>query len=449
MKSFLRYVRHCFSMSNQDRNCSALGINISFGLLVLGIFLILLCPAVSASYSGNFISATAYTPLAIGDTLYFDVVVQNTGTDTWLGQATYPYIQSWYVLTTGSYGTMKSGPVSNVVGGAQTTYEESLGPSYLPTVAGNYTQGFGLYYNASTTGTYYQMTNSPQSVPFTLSNIVDNTWTKSAGTWNWDDRKNWSNRNRAFMYHNAKFTNAGIISSATINVGGTETINALVFDSSLDFSLGGSSGSLSLISGQISRTTSSAGTQTITRPVILDTNGVWNIGGSGQLAISGAISGGYFLQKTGAGILKLSGANTYNQSTQVKNGTLILAGGSSTSSAFSVDAGAVLENSATSYSISGNVTNLGTLLVDSGSSLTFNMLSGSGNTQVAGSMTATSIVQNQLSISSGGMVTIQPISGGKANMMIAGVPEPGSFVLLLMAVVIGSVNCIKKLLFDH
>jgi len=34
-------------------------------------------------------------------------------------------------------------------------------------------------------------------------------------------------------------------------------------------------------------------------------------------------------------------------------------------------------------------------------------------------------------------------------MMIAGVPEPGSFVLLLLAVVIGSVNCIKKLLFDH
>lgn len=51
------------------------------------------------------------------------------------------------------------------------------------------------------------------------------------------------------------------------------------------------------------------------------------IGGTGNIAIQGVISGAYGLTKTGNNVLTLSGANTYSGTTTVNGGTLRLAGG--------------------------------------------------------------------------------------------------------------------------
>ncbi len=61
-------------------------------------------------------------------------------------------------------------------------------------------------------------------------------------------------------------------------------------------------------------------------------------------------------------------------------------------------------------------------------------MTGTGNTIVNGVLTANSIVQNTLTLGAGAMVTINPIPGGPlGDGTIQPVPEPGTFVMLLMA----------------
>lgn len=82
-----------------------------------------------------------------------------------------------------------------------------------------------------------------------------------------------------------------------------------------------------------------------------------------------------------------------------------------------------------------DLANSGTLSVGAGSEfdVTGN-LTGTGNTIVNGVLTANSIVQNTLTLGAGAMVTINPIPGGPlGDGTIQPVPEPGTFVMLLMA----------------
>ncbi len=61
-------------------------------------------------------------------------------------------------------------------------------------------------------------------------------------------------------------------------------------------------------------------------------------------------------------------------------------------------------------------------------------LTGTGNTIVNGLMTANSIVQNTLTIGEGATLTINPIAGGPlGDGTIQAVPEPGTFIMLLIA----------------
>ena len=61
-------------------------------------------------------------------------------------------------------------------------------------------------------------------------------------------------------------------------------------------------------------------TNTINLPLVLQTTPTINIVNFGSLAITGNISGGFGLNETGAGLLSLSGANTFTGNISVGNG---------------------------------------------------------------------------------------------------------------------------------
>ena len=119
---------------------------------------------------------------------------------------------------------------------------------------------------------------------------------------------------------------------------------------------------MTIATGSFSRSAASAGTQTITQPVILGANAVWDLAGSGQVIVSGEISGDYSLEKRGAGTLNLSGPNSYTGLTRVQNGTLVVSGGSTASPAFDVISGSTLSFTGGSFDMRyAAFTNAGTI----------------------------------------------------------------------------------------
>jgi autotransporter-associated beta strand protein len=194
-----------------------------------------------------------------------------------------------------------------------------------------------------------------------LIDTVVKTWSNGAGTLLWGAAGNWTSSGVPTAAHSTYFTNSGITTNDTITLGADHSVDALLFDTTTSFTIGGATGTLTLASGTLSRSKTSSGTQTIARPLALGADAVWYVDGSGQLSITGAISGNYYLEKGGTGTLNLSGANTYTGANRVKNGTLIISGGSTASAAFETVSGTTLTFSGGAHSLTGAAfTNSGT-----------------------------------------------------------------------------------------
>jgi autotransporter-associated beta strand protein len=156
--------------------------------------------------------------------------------------------------------------------------------------------------------------------------LTTKTWTKGAGTLSWADAANWGPNGAPDATWDVTLTGAGLAGGDVLNLAGNQTVNLLSIDASTSFTVGGSSGTLTIAKGNLMRTAASAGTQTIARPVALGASAIWDVAGSGQLAVSGAVSGtGFALEKRGPGTLLLAGANTYTGATTVSAGTLQIA----------------------------------------------------------------------------------------------------------------------------
>ena len=134
----------------------------------------------------------------------------------------------------------------------------------------------------------------------------------------------------------------------------------LIWNTTNAVSLSGSV--LTLRSGNLSRNdvTGAEGIQSISSDLVLGASGSWTVNSSdGQLAVSGVVSDGgntYGIEKTGAGSLNLSGANTYAGTTAVSAGTLVVSnvsGSGTGTDAVSVASGATLSGTG---SLSGLVT---------------------------------------------------------------------------------------------
>jgi autotransporter-associated beta strand protein len=157
--------------------------------------------------------------------------------------------------------------------------------------------------------------------------------------------------------------------------------------------------------------------------VFFNTSTAYSLSGA---AIRGAADVGVF----GGGHVTLGNANTYTGSTIIDDGTLTLAGSTTTGSVL-VAVNGTLELStpggAAALLPDTPITNDGNLRVLTAGQQA-GAIDGAGSTTVTGSLTADSIVQDTLTVGAGGSVTIREtvVAGGASQ-----VPEPSPFVLLL------------------
>ena len=153
--------------------------------------------------------------------------------------------------------------------------------------------------------------------------------------------------------------------------------------------------------------------------------------------------------KTGEGVLKLTGVNTYSGETVVEAGRFKVTGSIFNTSRVTVGESATLElagatGSATAASLT--IDNDGTIVVSTAAQKV-GIITGTGITQVnsGASLTAISIIQDSLIIGFSGSGMSSEIPGNVVSS-VSQVPEPSTFVLLaagafgLLACVTGRVR---------
>ncbi|HWB52694.1 MAG TPA: autotransporter-associated beta strand repeat-containing protein, partial [Tepidisphaeraceae bacterium] len=207
-------------------------------------------------------------------------------------------------------------------------------------------------------------------------------------TWNglhnnsWAQGNNWNGNAVPGTGDTADFDASASPPRVLINLNANQSVYALEFKGSTSFELaGGTSGgthSLTLGSGSLTATGSVTPTtftldSTVNLPMVI--NNSWEVDKASTVVVDGVISdggSGYSLTKNGTGTLILGGANTYSGGTTIGGGTLIVGDGT------------------TNGSITGNVTDNGTLEFNRSDNITFGgTISGSGSLMQAGAGTLT------------------------------------------------------------
>lgn len=168
------------------------------------------------------------------------------------------------------------------------------------------------------------------------TSIAQVVWDNGNGNNRWGTGQNWSTNNTptgtSDVQFNATDDNATV---SDIQLRGNRAANSLTFNNVNDnFGLvnGFGAQTLTLTSGDITRTAGSSNTQDLSMTTLaLGGDAAMNIAGTGSLTIFSAIidsGGARTLTKSGAGELILSGANTFSGNTTINAGTLTLASGS-------------------------------------------------------------------------------------------------------------------------
>ncbi|HEV2502817.1 MAG TPA: autotransporter outer membrane beta-barrel domain-containing protein [Mesorhizobium sp.] len=199
-----------------------------------------------------------------------------------------------------------------------------------------------------------------------------------------------------------------VLNGANTYTGGT-AINGGTLQVSSDGNLGAAAGGLSIDGGTLRLGASfnlNAG-----RAITLNAGGGTVDTQGFQTTVSQGITGAGALTKTGTGTLVLSGANTYGGGTTINAGTLQLGDGG------------------TSGSITGDVTNNGTLAFNRSDTATFaGVISGTGAVQQNGTgttvLTATNSYTGGTTINAG---TLQLGNGGTSGSIAGDVANNGTF----------------------
>ncbi|MEI6674103.1 MAG: autotransporter-associated beta strand repeat-containing protein, partial [Verrucomicrobiota bacterium] len=128
----------------------------------------------------------------------------------------------------------------------------------------------------------------------------------------------------------ARFNGTGAGTAISLTSGSSPSVKNVMFSGATGYTLNGSgAANLTLMadSGNAAISSSSSVTQTIIAPVALASDVAVGVTGSGQLTLSGNITGtSRTLTKSGGGILELAGTNNYGD-TSVTAGTLLVNGG--------------------------------------------------------------------------------------------------------------------------
>ena len=158
-----------------------------------------------------------------------------------------------------------------------------------------------------------------------------------------------------------------------------------------------------------------AGSATLSGTVAMGANTIVGVSGTG-LTLSGTVSGGFDLTKSGSGSLTLSGTNSYTGTTTVGGGTLVVTGTLNGSGAGAVTVG----NGAT---LAGTGTVNGGLTIQSGATLAPGV---SGTNSGVGTLT----VNGGLTIASGGTLSVDLASSSSYDQVaVTGAVDVGSATL--------------------
>ena len=191
------------------------------------------------------------------------------------------------------------------------------------------------------------------AIPYSLH--AQKRWDGGGGNNRWSTSNNWNSNGVPGSGDTVLFDNTyvGTLPS-TIELRGNRTINILSFNTDDTFALVNGTGSrtLTLNSGQITRSAGSAGVQSLDFSYLnLAANGAFNIAGTGSLNISAIIrdsGGARSITKTGSGNLILSGANTFTGATNINAGKLQISSDSNlggTSGALTINGGTLATTS--------------------------------------------------------------------------------------------------------
>jgi autotransporter-associated beta strand protein len=206
-------------------------------------------------------------------------------------------------------------------------------------------------------------------------------WDNGNGNNRWGTANNW-NPNAvpgaaSDVQFNATDDNATV---SNIQLRANFSANSLTFNNVDDnFSLinGNGSRTLTLTSGDITRTAGSSNNQALAFTTLaLGGDAAMSIDGTGSLAISSAMidsGGARSLTKSGAGELILSGANTYSGGTTLSAGTLTVQSASAlgTGSTLTLAGGTLRLNTASTTVTTLNIT--GNSVIDFATAATFNV----------------------------------------------------------------------------
>jgi autotransporter-associated beta strand protein len=205
-------------------------------------------------------------------------------------------------------------------------------------------------------------------------------WDNGNGNNRWGTANNW-NPNvvpgaATDVQFNATDDNATV---SNIELRGNFSANSITFNNVDDnFSIINGTGSrtLTLTSGDITRTAGSSGTQGLAMTTLsLGGDSLMNIGGTGSLTISSVIAetgGARSLTKSGAGELILSAANTFSGGVTVSAGTLTLANASALGTGNVTLAGGTLKLSGVNVSV-GSLSVTGNSTIDFAGVSTLNL----------------------------------------------------------------------------
>ena len=150
-------------------------------------------------------------------------------------------------------------------------------------------------------------------------------WTSATGG-DWADAANWAAAPGAGAAGLPVGFTEAIVTPATVNVESAVTVGELHFDNPNAYTLAGTGSlTLSMQNDAPSSVTVRQGTHTVSLPVGIG-GGLSVAAVNGELHVTGAVSGEGKLVKSGAGRLKLAGANTYSGGTEIENGVVDVTG---------------------------------------------------------------------------------------------------------------------------
>jgi fibronectin-binding autotransporter adhesin len=145
-------------------------------------------------------------------------------------------------------------------------------------------------------------------------------WRRDAnGSWSVDT--NWTGIDPQALTDVATFGSINLTANRTVTLDANRSIASLVFNAdTYGYTISGTN-TLTL-NNSVGITQNGSATNTISAPLTLATNQTWGGTGTGQIAITGVVSGNASITKNGSYTLVLSGANTYTGATTINSGTV-------------------------------------------------------------------------------------------------------------------------------